>query len=193
MAGQGLTRRQALQYMALAATVSQFTGFEKWAYAHEHNHPVAKPTGKPYTLQFFSKGEYATIAALTERIIPTDDTPGAREAGVAEFIDLIVFYDKGDVQPAMRRVVSDADAVAYEMHDMPFVKLSVLQQDDAIARMMIEKKKSFDLIRNYCVMGYFNSKVGMEYLEVPFLKSWSGNTDCQHTDDPEHKKVKEHA
>lgn len=188
MAGQGITRRQALQYMALAATVSQFAGFEKWAYAHEHEHPVAKPTGKPYTLQFFSKNEYATITALTERIIPTDDTPGAREAGVAEFIDLIVFYDKGDVQPAMRRVVSDADGIAYEMHDTSFVNLTEAQQDEAIQKMMTEKKKSFDLIRNYCVMGYFNSKVGMEFLEVPFLKTWSGNTECRHAD-PEHKKA----
>ena len=189
MAGQGITRRQALQYMALAATVSQFTGFEKWAYAHSHEHPVAKPTGKPYKLQFFLKNEYTTISALTERIIPTDDTPGAREAGVAEFIDLIVFYDKGDVQPAMRRVVSDADAVAYELHDVPFLKLDMQKQDEAITRMMTEKKKSFDLIRNYTVMGYFNSKVGMEYLEVPFLKSWEGNTDCDHADDPSHQKV----
>jgi hypothetical protein len=188
MAGQGLTRRKALQYMALAATVSQFTGFERWAYAHSHGHPVAQPTGKPYKIQFFSKNEYATISALCERIIPTDDTPGAREAGVAEFIDLIIFYDKGDVQPAMRRVAADADAVAYELHDMPFVKLDAQKQDEAIARMMKEKKKSFDLIRNYVVMGYFNSKVGMEYLDVPFLKSWEGSTDCKHTD-PEHKKV----
>lgn len=189
MAGQGLTRRQALHYMALAATVSQFTGFEKWAYAHDHDHPVAKPTGKPYTLQFFSKNEYATITALTERIIPTDDTPGAREAGVAEFIDLLMFYDRKEIQEGMRSVVNDADAVAYEMHDVSFAKLNAAQQDEAITRMMSEKKKSFDVIRNYTVMGYFNSKVGMEYLEVPFLKtSWPSNTDCQHAD-PEHKSV----
>jgi hypothetical protein len=189
MAGQGLTRRKALQYMALAATVSQFTGFEKWAYAHSHDRPVAQPTGKPYKLHFFSKKEYATISALSERIIPSDGTPGAREAGVAEFIDLIVFYDKGDVQPAMRRVVADVNAMAYELHDSSFVKLDAQKQDEAIARLMTEKKKSFDLIRNYVVMGYFNSKVGMEYLDVPFLKSWDGGTDCKHFDDPEHKKV----
>lgn len=188
MAGQGLTRRQALQFMAIAATVSQFTGFEKWAYAHGHDHPVAKPTGKPYKLQFFSKNEYATITALTERIIPTDDTPGAREAGVAEFIDLLMFFDRTEVQEGMRQVVNDTDSVAYELHDTSFAKLTAVQQDGVITRMMTEKKKSFDLIRNYTVMGYFNSKVGMEFLDVPFLKTWSGNTDCQHAD-PEHKKA----
>lgn len=189
MAGQGLTRRKALQYMALAATVSQFAGFEKWAYAHSHDHPVAQPTGKPYKPRFFSKKEFATIAALCERIIPSDDTPGAFEAGVAEFIDLIIFYDKGDVQPAMRRVVADANAVAYELHDTSFVHLDAPKQDETLTRMMKEKKKSFDLIRNYVVMGYFNSKVGMEYLDVPFLKTWTGGTDCKHLDDPEHRKV----
>jgi hypothetical protein len=189
MAGQGFTRRRALQYMAIAATVSQFTGFERWAYAHSHDHPVAQPTGKPYKLRFFSKKEYATISGLCERIIPSDGTPGAFEAGVAEFIDLFISYDKGDTPTAMRRVVVDAEEIAYELHDQTFSELNAQMQDEVITRMMKEKKKSFDLIRTFVVMGYFNSKVGMEYLDVPFLKSWEGGTDCKHLDDPEHKKV----
>jgi hypothetical protein len=189
MAGQGFTRRRALQYMAIAATVSQFTGFERWAYAHSHDHPVAQPTGKPYKLRFFSKKEYATISGLCERIIPSDGTPGAFEAGVAEFIDLFISYDKGDTPTAMRRVVVDAEEIAYELHDQTFSELNAQMQDEVITRMMKEKKKSFDLIRTFVVMGYFNSKVGMEYLDVPLLKSWEGGTDCEHLDDPEHKKV----
>lgn len=189
MAGQGFTRRKALQYMALAATVSQFTGFEKWAYAHAHDHPVAQPTGKPYKLRFFSKKEYATISALCERIIPSDGTPGAFEAGVAEFIDLFISYEKGDTQLAMRRVAADAEKMAQELHGLPFFKLDPRMQDESITRMMKEKKKSFDLIRTFVVMGYFNSKVGMEYLDVPVLKSWEGSAECKHLEDPEHKKV----
>jgi len=38
---------------------------------------------------FFTAAEASTVAAMVERLIPTDDTgPGAREAGVAAFIDV---------------------------------------------------------------------------------------------------------
>jgi gluconate 2-dehydrogenase gamma chain len=36
---------------------------------------------------FFSQHEWETIEAATARIFPTDDRPGAREAGVVHFID----------------------------------------------------------------------------------------------------------
>lgn len=180
MAGQGLSRRKAIQYMTMAAAAAQFGGFERWSYAHEHDAPAAKPTGKPYKPQFFSKSQFVVISALTERIIPTDDSPGAREAGVAEFIDFMIFHDKGGVQKGFLEILKHVGQIE---------KLTPAQQDEVITELMTKQKKSFDLIRNYTVMGFFNSKVGMEYLDVPFLKTWSGNTECLHLDDPEHKKM----
>lgn len=189
MAGQGLSRRKAIQYMTMAAAAAQFGGFERWSYAHEHDAPAAKPTGKPYKPQFFSKSQFVVISALTERIIPTDDSPGAREAGVAEFIDFMIFHDKGGVQKGFLEILNHVGRISSETHKSTFEKLNPVQQDEVITALMTKQKKSFDLIRNYTVMGFFNSKVGMEYLDVPFLKTWSGNTDCQHLDDPEHKKM----
>ena len=37
--------------------------------------------------RFFSASEARTVDAIVAQIIPTDDTPGAREMGVARFID----------------------------------------------------------------------------------------------------------
>ena len=42
----------------------------------------------PAPLQFFTPQQRATIAAAMARIIPTDDTPGASEAGCVDFLDL---------------------------------------------------------------------------------------------------------
>src|ERR1700743_1084097 len=39
------------------------------------------------TLSFFTPAQAVEIDAITARIIPTTDTPGAREAGVVYFID----------------------------------------------------------------------------------------------------------
>jgi gluconate 2-dehydrogenase gamma chain len=61
--------------------------------AATHAHNAAK-TATPPKFEFFTPEEAAEIEAITARLIPTDDTPGAREAGVVYFIDrgLITFW-----------------------------------------------------------------------------------------------------
>jgi gluconate 2-dehydrogenase gamma chain len=54
--------------------------------AAEHAHQAAKSTTPP-KFQFFTPEEAVEIDAVTARIIPSDETPGAREAGVVYFID----------------------------------------------------------------------------------------------------------
>jgi gluconate 2-dehydrogenase gamma chain len=47
-----------------------------------------KLTGDPVTAdRFFDDHQRATVEAAMSRIIPTDETPGAREAGTIEFLD----------------------------------------------------------------------------------------------------------
>jgi len=60
--------------------------------AAEHAHRAAKSSTPP-KFQFFTPEEAVETEAVTARIIPSDDTPGAREAGVVYFIDraLITF------------------------------------------------------------------------------------------------------
>ena len=62
--------------------------------AATHAHHAAKAATPP-KFEFFTPEEAAEIEAITARIIPTDDTPGAREAGVVYFIDrsLVTFAD----------------------------------------------------------------------------------------------------
>src|SRR5437016_3045120 len=42
------------------------------------------------TIPCFSRQYYGMVEHIAEMIIPEDDTPGARQAGVAEFIDFMV-------------------------------------------------------------------------------------------------------
>src|SRR5260370_30387030 len=95
MAGQDIQRREVLRVPAMAAAAATFPGFTKWAFAGSH-----PPTGalqiKPasYEPQFFSAEEYALVERLTDLIIPSDETPGAREAGVAEVVDHMIAHDR---------------------------------------------------------------------------------------------------
>jgi gluconate 2-dehydrogenase gamma chain len=54
--------------------------------AAEHAHQAAKSSAPP-RFQYFTPEEAVEIDAITARIIPSDETPGAREAGVVYFID----------------------------------------------------------------------------------------------------------
>jgi gluconate 2-dehydrogenase gamma chain len=54
--------------------------------AAEHAHQAAKSSA-PAKFQFFASEEAVEIDAIAARIIPSGETPGAREAGVVYFID----------------------------------------------------------------------------------------------------------
>jgi gluconate 2-dehydrogenase gamma chain len=51
------------------------------------HHARSQGSGRRRTLLFFTPRQAAEIDAFAARIIPTDETPGAREAGVMHFID----------------------------------------------------------------------------------------------------------
>ena len=63
-----------------------------------------KPRNPPRLrkFEFFSPEQAKEIDAITARIIPTDDTPGAREAGVVYFIDRALTTFASDDQKTYR-------------------------------------------------------------------------------------------
>src|SRR5438309_11385006 len=64
--------------------------------AATHAHNAAKAATPP-KFEFFTPEEAAEVEAITARIVPTDDTPGAREAGVVYFIDRgLATFDSGN-------------------------------------------------------------------------------------------------
>jgi gluconate 2-dehydrogenase gamma chain len=66
--------------------------------AAEHARHAAQASA-PSKFDFFSAEEAREIDAITARIIPTDDSPGAHEAGVVYFIDrALVTFAKGQQQ-----------------------------------------------------------------------------------------------
>ena len=73
---------------AIAATMATAAMPLPWVeivHAEGETHVTAQ--GDESKTSFLSAGEAADIEAVASQIIPTDDTPGAREAGVVYFID----------------------------------------------------------------------------------------------------------
>ena len=67
--------------------------------AQDHAHRAAE-SPVPVPLQFFSAEQAAEIEAVIAQIIPTDETPGAREAQVVHFIDRALITFDRDKQPS---------------------------------------------------------------------------------------------
>ena len=128
MAGQGIRRREVLRILGTAAAAAQFPGFSRWAFACGHVGNAALQV-KPaiYRPQFFTASEYAMVERLTDIIIPSDGTPGAKEAGVAEFIDFMVANDP-EVQYSFRTGLSWLNAHAEQTDGKRFVELTSEQQ-----------------------------------------------------------------
>jgi gluconate 2-dehydrogenase gamma chain len=135
MANQAPDRRKVLEMLGTVAAVSQFPGFSRWMYAAEHSgdHPV-QPRAAAYEPQFFTTAEYWTIDLLTELIIPKDESPGARDAGVSEFIDFMVAHDP-DIQFPFRTGLAWLDANATQRYGQDFSKLPANHQEDLLRRL----------------------------------------------------------
>src|ERR1700722_12680510 len=93
-----MTRRDANWLITRAAATAGAGAFlTPWLAAselHAHAADVTSPADphdwKAYQPKFFSQEEFVWLEWFTEILIPTDATPGAREAKVASFIDFVV-------------------------------------------------------------------------------------------------------
>jgi gluconate 2-dehydrogenase gamma chain len=206
MAGQGPSRRELLQALTLAGVASAFPGFSRWSYGlsesaeHGHSHEAssAQAVTRVYTPQFFTPAQYRTVEVLADLILPeTPDNdeklrPGAKDAGVAEFIDFMVFSDPS-LQPKFRDGLMWLDHAATPV--VSFVSLGVPEQNALLQRLAYKAKqkdsekvgqKFFELIRRYTVMGFYTTRVGLEALDFPGLKFYSTSPGCAHIGNPEH-------
>lgn len=198
MAGQNVERREILRVLSLAAAATQFPGFQRWAFAcPEHSSgPLLKvPTGS-YQPQFFKPEEYAMVETLADLIVPNDGTPGAKDTGVAEFIDFMTFSDP-EIQFPMRYGAGWLDARARGVFNKSFMHLEREQQIAMLRRLAYKNeyregdedgREFFKLIREYTMMGFYTSRIGQVELDNPNLKThYDRIPDCPHVDDREHK------
>src|SRR5258705_13365134 len=101
--------------------------------AAEHAHQAAKSSA-PDKFQFFSPEQAAEIDAITARIIPSDETPGAREAGVVYFIDRALLTFAVDNQQTYRDGLAGLQSRVHELFPAveKFSRATPDQQDNIL-------------------------------------------------------------
>jgi hypothetical protein len=195
MSGQSVERREILRILAIASGVAAFPGFSKWSFACGHpQQTLQQVRPAAYKPIFFTPQEYAVVERLTDIIIPSDGTPGAREAGVSEFIDLMASRDP-ELQHDLRTGLSWLDTHSADLHTKPFLELATDEQPSLLESLAYGDKfragekqgrEFFGTIREYTVMGFYTSEIGLKELDFPGFKFYAESPACPHTNDPEH-------
>jgi hypothetical protein len=130
----------------------------------------------PPSAPVFTPQQHALMTALSERVMPTTDTPGAIAAGVPEFIEKLL----ADWAMPEDRMPILAGLDAIEARSRADYQVAAAQatpdQQDALLTLAMEDKlpggwEFFDKFRQLVLTGYFTSRVGMtqerKYLPVP--------------------------
>ncbi len=116
-------------------------------------------SGRPAPYAFFTPEQAAEIDAMAAQIIPTDDTPGARDAHVIVFIDrALVTFDR-DRQADYTAGLDALQAQTRKLFPAAglFSSLSSPQQIQVLTAM--ERTRFFDLVRTHTITGFFASPV----------------------------------
>lgn len=158
----------------LAALGAMFgtTLFAPIARAATAAQPLAGAVGSPV----FSAAQKAMVSALSERVLPTTDTPGAIAAGVPAFIEQLLgeWALPADVVPVHAGLAA-LDARSLADYGVGAASASEVQQDALLTLAMNKAipgaEPFFDIFRQLVVTGYYTSEIGItqerEYLPVP--------------------------
>ena len=167
---QPMDRREILKMMAL--TFSASVALPESAFAK---------LGEPHDatkLKFFNPGQRALVAAISETIIPKTDTPGAIDAGVPQWLELIV---QDCLEPGDQKIITDGlvevEKKSAEQFTRAYAKLTVAEQIQLLTAMEQESKKAgttkafIRQFKDLVKFTYVNSEVGgtqaLEWILVP--------------------------
>jgi len=110
--------------------------------ASQRAHQAAKSSAPP-KFQFFTPEEAAEIDAISARIIPSDETPGAREAGVVYFIDRALATFAVDDQKTYREGLPGLQLRVRELFPaLEKFSAATLEQQDQILHSLDEQTDS---------------------------------------------------
>jgi hypothetical protein len=136
--------------------------------AAQHAHQAVKQNSQTYIV--LTAAEARELDALTACIIPTDDLPGAREAGVVHFIDQALHTFAKDSVPRYRAGFIELQKLSVQLYpSVPHFSAATEEQQLKIVTALAEKSKPtdlalraslpseggfFDLVRRHTIMGF---------------------------------------
>jgi hypothetical protein len=194
-----MTRRDANWLVLRAAsTAGAATFFTPWfasnglAANQPHDHSAAPPdphNWASYSPKFFSAEEFQGLDSFSAILIPSDDTPGAREAHVAPFIDFVV-NAAAEFAPETQDHWRDA------MRWLRTANFGGLAAPEQLALVTAASAPEFDrslthpglsayqLIKEMTVRAFYTSRIGLvdvlRYQGIAYLTHFPACTHAEH-------------
>ena len=159
MGGRDRSRREFLLESLTAAAAAWATAnmggiAEAAAFAQQSARSAASQA-----FGFFSAAQAADVEAMAAQIIPTDSTPGAREAHVVVFIDRILSTFEKDAREDYTKGLADV-AAETRRRNASAASFAALSSADQIAVLTaLEKTPVFNLVRTHTITGFFAAPV----------------------------------
>jgi glucoside 3-dehydrogenase (cytochrome c) hitch-hiker subunit len=178
-----MKRRDALKLIAGAAAVPALYSHDLFALGRE----IHQQLGSTTALKTLNAQQNTTVIAIAEMIIPATDTPGASEARVNEFIDLILTdWCTGDDCRRFLQGLADTDERSRKMFGKEFVSCNPQQQTQLLTALDEEltelreangeerrhaspavrdtetpvQRNFFYMMKRLTLIGYYTSEVG---------------------------------
>lgn len=191
-------RREFLQIALRAAALSGATELVPILMkATEAGHAMVAeiaPPAPPFVdrpPRFFNAKEFSALQVYTEILIPTDETPGAREAHCAHFIDFLLA--SADEVPSLQKAWRDA---MMTLQEIGFLDAARPRQEALVAEMSSPERDAaahhqafpiYLLIKRENTFAFYTSRPGLienlDYRGDSYNQSFPP---CTH---PEHQRV----
>jgi hypothetical protein len=160
--------------------------------AGHHGLPAHAPDSSPaataaYKRKVLNDHEWTTVRVLSDLIIPADErSGGATEAGVPEFIDDWLDFNRGTLLAEIRGGLTWLDMQSNRLFNHDFVDCSGTRQKQILDRIAYPPKAApqdanavvfFNHLRDLVVSGFFSSKMGVKdlpYLGNTMVADWEG-------------------
>ena len=154
-------------------------------------------TGARPALKALTAPQYATLEVLVDAIIPTDErSPGARQARVADYIDLLLSETDAETRQQWVDGLAAVDTEATTRAGAAVVKLSAPQLEGLLTEISRNERQPqtaaerfFVMTKRATIQGYYSSEIGihkdLRYKGNQFLPEFHGcqtvdGKDCPH-------------
>jgi Gluconate 2-dehydrogenase subunit 3 len=195
-----ISRRSLLNLAARAAAAPGAADFfAAWMRGGQEAHHFVNSAAPPepdflrnYKPAFFSAEDFAALERFTEILIPTDDSPGAREARCAHYIDFVLSASADyapETQAQWKRALKALREAGFHSAD-PLHQTAIVQAISQPEREPAAKHPAYfayRLIKRETAFAFFTSRAGM--IETLDYRGNSYNAVFPGCNHPEHQDV----
>lgn len=172
--------RRAILKMMMALPVAGLLPLSALAAEVAQSLPDAAPTPEgtsPWKLRVLTVHEWTTVGVLSDWILPADEISGsATDAGVPEFIDDWLDFQRGDLLVEIRQGLVWLDAECNRSYRQNFVDCTSDEQQKVLDRIAWPEKAAtqdaravafFNQFRDLTLSGFYTSEIGIR--DLPYI------------------------